>query len=171
MAYKALFLDRDGVVNVEKNYLYKPSDFEFVEGIVELCRHFQSRGFLIIVVTNQSGIARGYYTTEQFLELTAFMQEEFVKRGVKIAKTYYCPHHPEITGTCACRKPEPGMVLEAAKEFDVDLASSVMIGDKERDIEAAINAGVGTSYLFDETKSVSTSKATHIVHTLDEIWK
>ena len=171
MAAKALLLDRDGVVNVEKNYLYKPSEFEFVDGIVELCFHFQSLGYMIIIVTNQSGIARGYYTTQQFLELTDFMEDEFAKFGVKIAKTYFCPHHPEITGKCRCRKPEPGMILDAAQEFEIDLPSSVMIGDKERDIEAAINAGVGASYLFDETKSVTTSKATKIVHSLDAIWK
>ena len=171
MSKPALFLDRDGVVNVEKNYLYKPSDFEFVDGIVELCAHYQDAGYLLVIVTNQSGIARGYYTTEQFLALTTFMEDAFATQGVKIAKTYFCPHHPDITGECECRKPKPGMLLQAAQEFKIDLASSLMVGDKERDIEAALNAGVPQSYLFDESRSVTQSKATKIVHSLEEIWK
>ncbi len=149
MRKKALFLDRDGVINIEKNYLYKKEDFEFIDGVFELCRFFQKQGFLIFVVTNQSGIARGFYTQEDFLKLTAWMEKEFEKNGVHIEKTYFCPHHPDITGVCACRKPQPGMLLQAAKKFDVDLENSVLIGDKQRDIEAAYNAGLKKTYLFD----------------------
>jgi len=149
---KALFLDRDGVINVEKNYLYKKEDFEFIDGIFELCRFFQKQGYLIFVVTNQSGIARKYYSEEDFLDLTKWMEEEFIKQKIDIAKTYFCPHHPDITGVCECRKPQPGMLLQAAKEFDVDLENSVLIGDKQRDIEAASNAGLKKTYLFDGKK-------------------
>ncbi|NPA65749.1 MAG: D-glycero-beta-D-manno-heptose 1,7-bisphosphate 7-phosphatase [Epsilonproteobacteria bacterium] len=145
----ALFLDRDGVINIEKNYLYKKEDFEFIDGIFELCRYFQEKGYMIFVVTNQSGIARGYYSEEDFLTLTKWMEAEFTKQGITINKTYYCPHHPDITGKCKCRKPSPGMLLQAEKEFGIDLKQSVIVGDKKRDIEAGLNAGLERTYLFD----------------------
>ncbi|MEN4044724.1 D-glycero-beta-D-manno-heptose 1,7-bisphosphate 7-phosphatase [Sulfurimonas sp. NWX367] len=168
---KALFLDRDGVVNVEKEYLYKREDFEFIDGIFDLCKHYQNLGYLIIIVTNQSGIARAYYTEEDFELLTDWMIQEFKKRNIDIAKVYHCPHHPDINIKCSCRKPEPGMILEAQKEFNLDLTHSLMIGDKERDIEAAINAGISETYLFDEINQIRSSKATKTVSKLDEIWK
>lgn len=168
---KALFLDRDGVINVEKDYLYKIDDFEFVDGIVELCRYYQDNGYKIFVVTNQSGIARGYYSDDDFAKLSEWMIKEFAKYGIDIANVYYCPHHPDISGECECRKPKPKMLLDAKKEFDLDMKNSIMIGDKQRDIEAAINAGVNENYLFDESKSVKKSKATKIVSKLDDIWK
>lgn len=167
---RALFLDRDGVINVELNYLYKIKDFKFLDGIFELCRHYQQLGYIIIVVTNQSGIARGYYSESDFKKLTLWMKTEFAKEGIKITKVYYCPHHSEISGKCNCRKPEPGMILEAQKEFDIDLNNSILVGDKERDIEAAINSGIKESYLFDETISHKTSKATRIVSKLKDIY-
>ena len=171
MKKKALFLDRDGVVNVEKEYLYKREDVEFIDGIFELTQHYQSLGYLIFIVTNQSGIARQYYSEEDFAILTQWMIEEFKKRGITITKVYHCPHHPDISGNCSCRKPQPGMLREAAKEFDVDLQNSIMIGDKERDVEAGINAGLRENYLLDESGTVTESKATKIVKKLDEIWK
>ena len=171
MCKKALFLDRDGVINVEKNYLYKIEDFEFIEGIFELCQHFIEAGYLIFVVTNQSGIARNYYTEEEFEELTTWMLGVFNQHGIAITHLYHCPHHPDISGACSCRKPKPGMLLQAAQEFDIDLENSIMIGDKERDIEAGINAGLKQNYLYDSTKKIKSSKATKIVSRLDEIWK
>jgi D-glycero-D-manno-heptose 1,7-bisphosphate phosphatase len=166
---RALFLDRDGVINVEINYLHKVDDFQFIEGIFELCKKYQNKGYIIIVVTNQSGIARGYYSEEDFNYLTSWMIKEFAKEGVNIKKVYSCPHHPEISGTCSCRKPEPGMFLEAQKEFDIDLKNSILVGDKESDIEAAISAGIRKTYLFDEQIVHSESKATKIVSKLEEI--
>jgi len=171
MQHKALFLDRDGVINVEKEYLYKQEDFEFIDGIFELCKHYQDLGYLIFVVTNQSGIARKYYSEADFKKLTEWMVSEFAKRDITIAKVYYCPHHPDISGTCECRKPKPGMLLQAADEFAIDLHNSIMIGDKERDIEAGINAGLTENYLFDERGTTQESKATKIIKKLDEIWK
>lgn len=168
---KALFLDRDGVINIEKEYLYKIEDFEFIDGIFELCKYFLDQGYLIVVVTNQSGIARKYYTQDQFDCLTTWMIEEFQKHNIKISKVYFCPHHPDISGVCSCRKPKPGMLLEAAQEFSIDLKHSVMVGDKERDIEAGLNAGLSTTYLFNENKRVKSSKATKIVDKLEKIWK
>ena len=167
----ALFLDRDGVINVEKEYLYKIEEFEFMDGIFELCRYYTNLGYLIFIVTNQSGIARGYYSEEDFTNLTNWMQERFKKEGINISKVYHCPHHPEISGGCSCRKPEPGMLLEAAKEFDIDLVHSIIVGDKERDIESGLRAGITESYLFDEFCTIKESKATKIVSKLQDIWK
>jgi len=168
---KTLFLDRDGVINIEKHYLYKIEEFEFIDGIFDLCNHYQKLGFLIVVVTNQSGIDRGYYTQSDFDKLTSWMLREFKNFDVNISKVYSCPHHPDISGECSCRKPKPGMLLNAQKEFNIDMANSVMVGDKERDIEAAINAGIEKTYLFDESQSILSSKATKIVKKLEEIWK
>lgn len=168
---KALFLDRDGVINEEKEYLYKQEDVVFIEGIFDLCRHYIAQGYVIIVVTNQSGIARGYYTQEEFTKLSIWMQEVFATKSTPITAIYHCPHHPAITGDCSCRKPKPGMLLQAAKDHNIDLSRSVIVGDKERDIEAGINAGLQESYLLDETGSIRDSKATKIVQKLEEIWK
>ena len=171
MLKKALYLDRDGVINIEKDYLYKIEEFEFMDGIVELIQYYQNRGYLIIVVTNQSGIARGYYSDNDFDKLTKWMIREFKKSGVDIKDVFYCPHHPEISGECDCRKPKPGMLHEASLKYDIDLASSIIIGDKERDIEAGLNAGLREAYLFDASNSVVKSKATKIVSKLEEVWK
>jgi D-glycero-D-manno-heptose 1,7-bisphosphate phosphatase len=168
---KALFLDRDGVINVEKDYLYKIEEFEFIEGIFDLCKYYSDQGYLIIVVTNQSGIARNYYSENDFNSLTSWMIKEFKKHNITIAKVYFCPHHPDISGICSCRKPKPGMLLEAAKEFSIDLKNSVMVGDKERDIEAGINAGLVETYLYDESNTIKNSQATKIVNKLEKIWK
>jgi D-glycero-D-manno-heptose 1,7-bisphosphate phosphatase len=168
---RALFLDRDGVVNVEKDYVYKIEDFEFIDGIFELCNYYQNLGFLIFIITNQSGISRGFYSEEDFSLTTSWMIGEFAKNGVLITKVYHCPHHPEISGDCSCRKPHVGMLLQAQKEFDIDLKNSVLVGDKERDIEAGLNAGLQETYFFDESHQVINSKATKIVGNLSEIWK
>jgi len=167
---KALFLDRDGVVNVEKDYLYKIEDFEFINGIFELCRYFQDKGYKIFVVTNQSGIARGYYTKNDFEILTLWMIKEFAKNGIKIQKVNYCPHHPTITGRCDCRKPNSGMLDSIQKEFGIDIINSIIVGDKESDIEAGLKAGLKELYLFDETKKIKNSKATKIISNLKDIY-
>lgn len=164
---KALFLDRDGVVNVEKNYLHKIEDFELMEGIVEVCRAYQEQGYLIIIVTNQSGISRGYYSEEDFSILSRWMVEHFKALGIIIEKIYHCPHHESIDGACECRKPEPGMFLEAQKTYDLDMKGSVMIGDNERDIEAALKAGVGMNILL--SAEASESKADQMIHSLREL--
>lgn len=167
---KALFLDRDGVINTDVNYLHKIEDFEFIEGVFSLCMHYQNLGYIIVVVTNQSGIAREYYTEHDFNVLTSWMRKEFEKYAVEIKKVYFCPHHPDISGECSCRKPKPGMLLEAAKEFNIDLKNSIIVGDKERDIEAGLNAGLLETYLFDEKSTCKKSKATKIVLKLEDIY-
>jgi len=168
---KALFLDRDGVVNVEKDYLYKIEDFEFINGIIELCKHYQDKDYIIVIVTNQSGIARGFYTEKDFSILTEWMINQFSLYGISIEKVYFCPHHPDISGVCSCRKPSPGMLLDAKNDFNIDLASSLLIGDKERDIQAGISAGLRETYLFDAENNCINSQATKVVTKLDQIWK
>jgi len=165
---KALFLDRDGVINVEKNYLYKIENFEFIDGIFDLCRFFQDKGYLIFVVTNQSGIARGYYTEDDFSVLTKWMVGAFKEKGVDVTHVYHCPHHPDISGACDCRKPNPGMLLEAAATYQIDLKESVLIGDKERDIDAAFHAGLDVAYLYAPEGVHEQTKATHVITSLKE---
>jgi len=158
----ALFLDRDGVVNIEKNYLHKKEDFEFIEGIFDLCQYYMKKNYYIIVVTNQSGIARGYYSEMDFTNLTSWMIDTFDAKGVSIDHVYHCPHHPDISGECECRKPKAGMLFEAAKDFNVDLENSVLVGDSERDVQAAHIAGLKETYLFSELpKETSASKNIH----------
>lgn len=165
----ALFLDRDGVINIEKNYLHKQEDFEFIDGIFELCRYYQDKGYLLVVVTNQSGIARGYYTQMDFAKLTFWMMDAFARQGIEISQVYHCPHHPDISGECECRKPKPGMLLQAAGELNISLEDSVLVGDSERDIEAAHSAGLRESYLFSQEKKKT--NATENIHALRTLIK
>lgn len=150
---KALFLDRDGVVNKDKDYVYQIKDFEFQEGIFELCRMANDLGYLIFIITNQSGIARGYYTERDFVTLTKWMLNEFRSEGCTVSKVYYCPYHPDYGNAkykrvSKFRKPAPGMILKASKRFQIDLKSSLLVGDQETDIEAGYNAGVGQNFLL-----------------------
>lgn len=145
--HRALFLDRDGIINVEKNYVYRIEDFEFIDGIFELCALAQNRGFKLIVITNQAGIGRGYYTEADFQNLTDWMLEAFRERGIEIDRVYHCPYHPtagvgEYRQESFDRKPNPGMILKAQKDFDLDLSHCALIGDKDSDIEAGRAAGV-----------------------------
>ena len=160
----ALFLDRDGVINIEKNYLHKKEDFEFIDGVFDLCKYYMAKDYYIVVVTNQSGIARGYYTEMDFANLTFWMIDAFDMQGVNVDQVYHCPHHPDISGVCECRKPSPGMLLKAAKDLNIDLENSVLIGDSERDIEAAHKAGLKETYLF--TKNKQETKASENIHDL-----
>ena len=145
---KALFLDRDGVINVDRNYVHRVEDFEFLPGIFELCNAAAERGYLIVVVTNQAGIGRGYYTEADFEHLTDWMVGAFRQRGIDIARVYHCPYHPtagvgEYRRESFDRKPHPGMLLRARDELGLNLANSVLIGDKDSDMAAGLAAGVG----------------------------
>lgn len=142
---KALFLDRDGVINQDKGYVYKKEDIEFIDGIFELCQQAQQLGFLIIIVTNQSGIARGLYDEEHFFHLTQWMKQQFLKNNVNITDVFYCPHHPDYGDdryrkVCSCRKPAPGMLNKAIAMYGIDVSKSVLIGDKWSDLQAGEKA-------------------------------
>lgn len=150
---RALLLDRDGVINVDHGYVHRIQDFEFLEGIFELARAAHLGNYQVMVITNQAGIARGFYSEKQFDELTGWMCREFASRGVPIAKVYFSPYHPtEGQGMYRkddiSRKPHPGMILQAQSDFNLDLASSILIGDKASDIRAGIAAGVGHNILL-----------------------
>ena len=145
---KALFLDRDGVINVEKNYVWRIEDFEFMPGIFELCETAQQLGFLLVVITNQAGIGRGYYTEADYQKLTDWMVEQLRARSIEISRVYHCPYHPtagigEYRRESFDRKPNPGMILKARDDLHLDLSQCVLLGDKDSDIEAGRAAGVG----------------------------
>ncbi len=149
---KALFLDRDGVINIEKNYVFRVEDFEFTPWIFELCKKYQNEGFLIFVITNQAGIARKIFTETDFLILTDWMIQQFKNKDITVTEVYFCPHHPDFTGNCDCRKPNPGLILQAAQEYDIDLHNSMLFGDKESDIQAGYNAGIQNCFFIKELK-------------------
>lgn len=151
---KALFLDRDGVINVDHGYVHTPEDTEWVSGIFELCARAQRAGYLLVVVTNQAGIARGYYSVGKFLDYTQWIHEQFAAQGTPLTATYYCPHHPDagvgvLQLDCDCRKPKPGMLLSAGFDLQLDLSASLLVGDKLSDLAAATAAGVGKGVLVD----------------------
>ena len=145
---KALFIDRDGVINVDKVHVFRKEDFEFTDGIFDLCRSYSVKGYHIIVITNQAGIAKGLYSEADFLRLTSWMVDQFLGHGIKISRVYHCPHHPDFTGPCGCRKPEPGMINQAIKDFDLDISQCILIGDKATDLEAGRRAGIQEANLF-----------------------
>lgn len=150
---RALFLDRDGIINEDVNYLHRKEDFKFIPGIFDLCRTAAEHGFLLIIVTNQSGIARGYYSEDDFMKLTEWMFSEFANQRIELTKLYACPHLgtadlPEYRLDCPARKPNPGMLLKAQKEFNLDLAECVFVGDKDSDMEAGTRAGIGKLFLL-----------------------
>ena len=140
MPIKTIFLDRDGVINKDINYLHKIDDFEFIDGIFDVCLYFQNLGYKIIIITNQSGISRGYYTESDYQKLTQWMLEQFQYKNVNILDVFHCPHGPD--STYDCRKPKPGMLIEAKITHNIDMEKSWMIGDKERDIRASNDAGI-----------------------------
>ena len=139
---KAVFLDRDGTINVDRGYLFRIEDFEFLPGALDALRLIQEKGFLIVIVTNQSGIGRGFYGEEDFKLLNDWMIGKLKEEGIRLAGVYYCPHLPDAKiekyrCECDCRKPGTGLFYRAAKELDIDLTESVVVGDKERDITLA----------------------------------
>ena len=143
---KAAFLDRDGVINIDHAYVHEIEAFEWVPGVLEAAKSLIDAGYLLVVVTNQSGIGRGYYDEATFEKLTAWMKDQFSQAGAPLSGVYFCPHHPEkalpqYRMTCTCRKPGPGMLLKAATDLDIDLKASIMFGDKPGDMTAGKTAG------------------------------
>lgn len=168
---KAAFLDRDGVINLDRAYVHRWEDFEFAPGAVDAMRQLKQAGYLLVVVTNQSGIARGYYTEEQYQQLTAQMRQSLAAADAAVDAVYHCPHHPAgsvapLAIDCQCRKPLPGMILQASTDLGIDLAASLLIGDKPSDIEAAQAAGVGQSYLVSSDNPESSGSTGNTWHNL-----
>ena len=146
MEKRAVFLDRDGTINVEREYLADAEEFELIPGASLAIRRLKDAGFLLVVVTNQSGIGRGYYDEAALERIHARMQEELGAEGGRIDACYFCPHHPHhgigpYRQACACRKPLPGLLLQAAADLGIDLSASFMVGDKLSDVEAGLKAG------------------------------
>ncbi len=150
---KAAFLDRDGVINEDKGYVYRWQDFKFIPGTINSLKRLKELGYALVIVTNQSGLARGYYTEREFHYLNAKINQYLIKNGVVLDKIYYCPHHPKghvrkFSINCECRKPAPGMILRAKQELDLCLQGSILFGDKCSDGQAAQAAGIGRAYLI-----------------------
>jgi D-glycero-D-manno-heptose 1,7-bisphosphate phosphatase len=140
---KAVFLDRDGVLNKEMgDYVCKLEDFHVLQHNIEPLKTLQEKGYLLIVATNQGGLAKGWYTEEQLSSMHAHLKNVYAQHGVTFTDIYYCPHHPDFTGDCDCRKPKPGMLLQGIKEHNIDPARSYFVGDRERDVIAGTAAGV-----------------------------
>ena len=156
---KAIFLDRDGTINIDHGYVHQIDDFEFIKGSINALKKLKEMGYLLVLVTNQSGIARGYFTEAQFLQLTEWMDWSLAEQGVDFDGIYYCPHHPDGKGEfkedCSCRKPKPGMLLDAMKALNIDPQQSIMVGDKIEDIKAGINAKVKINVLVRTGKPVT----------------
>jgi len=168
MQKKAIFLDRDGVINKEVSYLHKVEDFEFITGVFDSCLHFQSLGYILIIITNQSGISRKLYTEKDYCFLNDWMIKQFKNSGIEILDVLHCPHGPD--SICTCRKPKPGMILKAKTIHNINLKDSWMIGDQERDIKAANAGGINNTILVRSGHKVdeSSSKAKFVLDSIQE---
>lgn len=156
---KALFLDRDGVINIDKGYVHRVEDCEFVPGIFDICRLAKQKGFLLIVATNQSGIARGYFTEENFLQLMDYIRQQFTLQHCPLDDIFYCPYHekgmPPWQFASPDRKPAPGMLLKAIEKHRLDPEACILLGDKETDLLAGRNAGIQVNILMDGPQATS----------------
>lgn len=172
---KAAFLDRDGVINIEKNYLFRIEDFELVPGVINLLRTLQNNGFLLIIITNQSGIARGYYSEEDYQKLTDWMIGMLSDNGISITATYYCPHHPEAIvekykKKCDCRKPGTALFLQAIREYNIDLNNSIVIGDNMRDCEICKTSNCKGFLISNQYSIADVNKNITIVNSISDIF-
>jgi len=160
MGQAAVFLDRDGVINVDRHYLHRIAEFQFVRGVPQALRRLQDAGWRLVVVTNQSGIARGYYSEDDYQGLTRHMIDRLAESGVRLDAVLHCPHLPDAAVpacrlACTCRKPAPGLLLRAARELGLDLARSVMVGDKGSDLQAGRSAGVARCLLVRSGQAIT----------------
>ncbi|WP_034949568.1 D-glycero-beta-D-manno-heptose 1,7-bisphosphate 7-phosphatase [Erwinia oleae] len=156
----AIFLDRDGTINVDHGYVHEIDKFHFIDGAIEAMKELKSMGFALVMVSNQSGIARGMFTEDTFMRLTEWMDWSLADRDVDLDGIYFCPHHPDAAveayrQSCDCRKPAPGMLLSAQRDLNIDMAASYMVGDKPEDMQAAQAAGVGKKVLVRSGKAVT----------------
>ena len=169
MKQRAIFLDRDGVINKDLKYLYKIEDFIFLNGVFKVCQHLQNLDYKIFIITNQSGISRGYYTQSDYQILSDWMISEFSKNSVTILDIFHCPHLPN--SNCDCRKPKPGMLIEAKYKHNIDMQNSWMIGDKESDVQAAVSSGVTNTILLESEHKINKdeSQAKYIINSIEQI--
>ena len=170
---KAIFLDRDGVINKEVNYLSKPEDFEFIQDSIKALKILKQLDFLLIVTTNQAGIARGYFSEEDLKKIHAKMIRILHTHDVVLDDIFFCPHHPDFTKICECRKPNPGMIFKARDKHQIDLSKSYMVGDTLNDIKTGFNATcktvlVLTGYGREEVKKIKDVKPDFIFQNLLE---
>lgn len=152
---KAVFLDRDGTINIDTNYLFKLEFFYFLPGVLEALKLFQNNGFTLIIITNQSGIARGMYSVDDYIKLNNWMISELKKSGINISATYFCPHHPDGTVAkyridCDCRKPKTGLFEKACSDFEIDKSQSYAIGDRMRDLSICLQSSVRGVLLYND---------------------
>jgi D-glycero-D-manno-heptose 1,7-bisphosphate phosphatase len=171
---RALFLDRDGVINEETHYLYRQEDVRWVQGIFSLARTARELGWKLVVVTNQAGIGRGYYTVQDFHTLTDWMRAEFLREGAALDAVYFCPYHPrdgigDFRREHPDRKPGPGMLLRAAEDLGLDLSASIMIGDRCSDIGAANAAGLQQAFLIQGTEEKPCEGKAIAINSLAEV--
>jgi len=177
VANKAVFLDRDGVMNVDTGYVSHSDDFVFIEGVIDACKQIKEKGYLLVVITNQSGIARGYFSEDQFINLTEWMDWSLADKGVDLDGLYFCPHHPDkgignYKQICDCRKPAPGMINSGVEHLDIDASQSFLVGDKISDLQAGKAAGVGTNILVRTGKDITgegEALADHVLDTLNDL--
>ncbi len=152
---KAVFLDRDGVLNQEMgDYVRRLEDFHILDNFDAL-KTLQDKGYMLLVATNQGGLAKGWYTEEELCKMHSHLKAVYAEHGVELTDFFYCPHHPNFTGDCDCRKPKPGLLLQGIEKYNVDPALSYFIGDRERDVEAGTAAGV-KGILIDSDQPIST---------------
>jgi len=165
---KILFLDRDGVVNIDKHFVSRIEDIVFIDGIFQLCKYFKEQDYQIVIATNQSGIARGLFSEQEFLAITSFILDEFRRHDLTVLACFHCPHGPN--DNCSCRKPLPGLFTQALRQFNVEAKNCISIGDRERDIDAALAAGISHNYLMQDSQ-ISTSHflGSIVVNSLSEI--
>jgi len=158
---KAVFLDRDGVLNHEQgDYICRVEDFIVLDNF-EALKSLQEKGYLLLIATNQGGLAKGWYTEDELAKMHQLLKDQYAVHGVEFTDIFYCPHHPEFTGDCDCRKPKPGMLLKGIEKYNIDPAKSYFIGDRERDVEAGTKAGV-KGILIDSDQPIST-----VLHLID----
>ena len=162
---KVAFLDRDGVINIDTGYVYRINDFKYTYKCKEALRNITDNGYKIIIITNQSGIGRGYFSETEYKKLTSYYLNDFKNNGIDILDIFYCPHHVEANvkkfrKDCNFRKPKPGMIKKAIKRYSIDINNSFLVGDKLSDIEAGMSAGINNLFLIENDNESTETRST-----------